>query len=114
MLDENSKLRYVDPDRDYDTGELAVVLNRVGNGRVIYLAAELGASYLETPHPQQKKLLAALVETTRPPIEFDAPEAIEITAARNAEGEVVVHLLNNPTPVTVDYRDFPTDPGWGY
>ena len=108
-LDAESKLRFFDPNGDYDTGEPAVVLNRVGKGKTIYVAAELGAGYLQTPYPKLKSFLAALVEMTPPPIQFEAPEAIEVTAARNDAGEVVIHLLNNPTPVRVDYQDFLTE-----
>ena len=43
-------------------------------------------------------LLANLVGRTPSPIQVDAPQAIEVTAAMRPSGELMIHLLNNPSP----------------
>ena len=59
----------------------------------------VGSAYMNNPYPPLKRFLAHLLRRTRPPIEVDAPEAIEATASRRPSGELMVHLVNNPTPL---------------
>ena len=54
---------------------------------------------MNNPYPPLKRLIADLVKRTLPPIEFEMPEAIEVTAAHRGANEVMIHLLNNPTPL---------------
>jgi len=41
-----------------------------------------------------------LVDRTPPPLAVEAPKVIEVTAAARSSNELMVHLLNNPTPPT--------------
>ena len=83
-----------------DSGQPAVTLHAYGRGQVLYLAADVGAGYLENPNPPLKRFVAGLVRRARPPVEVDGPGAIEVTALRRRPGEIVLHLVNNPTPLT--------------
>ena len=89
-----------DPTRDYRTGLPAVTRNSFGQGQAIYFGGDVGGAYLNSPYPPLKRFVASLVSGTEPPpIAVEAPEAIEFVAARRNSGELMVHLLNNPTPV---------------
>ena len=59
----------------------------------------VGGAYLSSPYPPLKRFVASLVNGTEPPLTVTAPEAIEMVVARRGSGEIMVHLLNNPTPV---------------
>lgn len=54
---------------------------------------------MNNPYPPLKQLIANLVQRTTPPIQFEMPEAIEVTAAHRGANELMIHLLNNPTPL---------------
>ena len=98
-LEGEQPLAHFDPHTDYDSGEPAVTLHSFGQGQAIYLSSEVGEGYLQNPYPPLKRFVARLVRKTQPPIEVEAPQAIEVTAARRAPNELMVHLLNNPTPM---------------
>jgi hypothetical protein len=49
-----------------------------------------------------KRFVAHLVGRTQAPIEVDGPRVIEVTAALRSPKELMIHLLNNPTPVVPD------------
>src|SRR2546423_278808 len=51
------------------------------------------------PCPPLKRFVSHLVSRTRPPIEVEAPKVIEVTAALRNPRQLVIHLLNNPTPL---------------
>ena len=82
----------------HDEGQPAVTVHSFGAGRAIYISGDIGAGYLHNPYPPLKRFVAALVRRARPPIEVEAPQAIEVSAATRGRGELIVHLLNNPTP----------------
>ncbi len=92
-------LRYFDPRMEYDSGEPAVISNVFGNGRSIYICGDVGGAYMNTPYPQLRRFINYLVGLTPSPIEVEAPECIEMTAAYRDSGELMIHLLNNPVPV---------------
>ena len=82
----------------YDGRKPAVTVHPFGTGRAIYIGGDVGAGYVHNPYPPLKRFVANLVLRTRPPIEVEAPRAIEVSAATRGPGELMVHLLNNPTP----------------
>ena len=87
------------PSESDRTGAPSVTRNRFGKGQAIYIGGDVGGAYLNSPYPPLKRFVASLVNGTEPPLTVKAPEAIEMVAARRGPGELVVHLLNNPTPV---------------
>ena len=54
---------------------------------------------MNNPYPPLKRLIVDLAKRTPPPIEFEMPEAIEVTAAHRGANELMIHLLNNPIPL---------------
>ena len=87
------------PGGGHDTGEPAVVLNEYGKGRTIYIAGDVGGAFMNSPYPPLMRFVAGLVKRTPPPVEIDGPQALEVTAVRRPSGELMVHLVNNPTPL---------------
>jgi hypothetical protein len=98
-LEEKRALNDFDPRMDYDSSEPAITVHRFGKGKAIYICGDVGGAYMNNPYPPLKRLIADLVKRTLPPIEFEMPEAIEVTAAHRGANEVMIHLLNNPTPL---------------
>ena len=92
-------LRTYRPGGEHDTGDPAVVVNEYGKGRVIYIAGDVGGAFMNSPYPPLMRFVVSLVKQTPPPVEIEAPEALEVTAARRPSGELMVHLVNNPTPL---------------
>ena len=88
-----------DPTENYDSFEPTVTLNRYGKGQAIYISGDIGSAYMNNPYPPLKRFLAHLVKRKKPPLEIEAPEAIEVTAAHRNCGELMLHLINNPTPL---------------
>ena len=88
-----------DPRKDYDSSEPTVTVNTFGEGKAFYIAGDVGTAYMNNPYPPLKRFVANLVKRTKPPVEIEAPEAIEATAAIRPSGELMVHLVNNPTPL---------------
>jgi hypothetical protein len=84
---------------DYDSPEPAITTHRFGKGVAIYICGDVGGAYMNNPYPPLKRLIADLVKRTPPPIEFEMPEAIEVNAAHRGANELMIHLLNNPTPL---------------
>jgi hypothetical protein len=83
---------------NYDSSEAAVTLNRFGKGKVIYINGDVGEGFIHNPYPPLKRFIAHLVRRTKPPLDVEAPKAIEVTAALRSSKELMVHLLNNPMP----------------
>ena len=84
---------------DYDSSEPAVTVHSYGKGQAIYIAGDVGSAYMNSPYPQLRRFVAHLVGCTPAPIEVEAPEVIEMTAAYRPSGELMIHLLNNPVGV---------------
>ena len=87
------------PGGQHDTGDPAVVLNEYGKGRAIYVAGDVGGAFMNSPYPPLMRFVAGLVKRSPPPVEIDGPQALEVTVARRPSGELMVHLVNNPTPL---------------
>ena len=98
-LEDVNPLDRFHPQRPFDSGEPAVVVNRFGRGRAYYLAADVGSAFMESPYAMLKRFVVHLVRRTTAPFEIEAPEALEITAAVRPSGELMVHLVNNPNPL---------------
>ena len=75
-----------------------MTLNHFGKGRAFYITADVGSGFVHNPYPLLKRMVANLVRRTPAPIDFEAPQAVEVTAAVRDSGELMVHLLNNPMP----------------
>ena len=66
----------------------------------------MGTAFSWNPYPPLKRFVAELVRRTRPPIEIEAPSAIEVSALLRARGgtarggpdEWVIHLVNYAIP----------------
>ena len=84
---------------EYDSGAPAVVVNKCGKGKAIYICGDVGSGYDLNPLPQLKRFVASLLEKTAAPIEIEGPRVIEVSATRRGEKEISVHLLNNPLPM---------------
>ena len=107
-LKGSEPLNDFDSKGDYDSGQPTVVMNHVGKGKVIYISGDVGGGYIHNPHPPLKRFIAQLVGRSRPPIEFEAPRVIEVAAAVRDNGQLMIHLLNNPNrflPFTTSHRD---------
>ena len=98
-LEGESPLNNFDPRKNYDSKEPAVTVNRYGKGQAIYIGGDVGGAYMNNPYPPLKRFVDNLVKRTRPPVEIEAPEVIEVTAALRDTGELMIHLVNNPTPL---------------
>ena len=98
-LEGERLLKDFDPRMNYDSSEPAITIHRFGKGQAIYICGDVGGAYMNNPYPPLKQLIADLVKRTTPPIEFEMPEAIEMTAAHRGADELMIHLLNNPTPL---------------
>ena len=98
-LEGERLLKDFDPRIDYDSPEPAITMHRFGKGMAIYICGDVGGAYMNNPYPPLKRLITDLVKRTPPPIEFEMPEAIEATAAHRGTNELMIHLLNNPTPL---------------
>ena len=99
-----------DPKQSCDSGEATVVRHPVGQGQVLYIAADVGGAFMNSPYPPLRRFVAELVGRTPSPIELDAPEAVEMNAAWKDDGQLMVHLVNNPMPLVpwrIDSRVHP-------
>ena len=97
--DQKDGLAAYKPGESHDTGEPAVVVNEYGKGRAIYLAGDVGGAFMNSPYPPLMRFVVSLVKQAPPPVEIEAPEALEVTAARRPSGELMIHLINNPNPL---------------
>ena len=99
LLEGDDPLVNFDSTGDYDSMEPAVTENQFGKGKAIYISGDVGGAYMNSPYSLLKKFVANLVNRTRSPIEIEAPEAVEVTASIRPSGELMVHMVNNPTPL---------------
>ena len=98
-LGGGAPLDHFDPRLEYDSGEPAATLNHYGRGRAIYLSSDVGRGFLENPYPPLRRFIDHLLRRTPPPIEVEAPQAIEVAAVRRGAHRLLIHLLNTPTPM---------------
>ncbi len=79
----------------------AVVTNRFGKGRVVYLTAGLDAAYFTYPYPYQRLLLRYAVDWVaeqEPPVTVSAPMCVHSTVMRQRTGSterLIVHLFSD-------------------
>ena len=88
-----------------------VTSNTFGKGRAIYIAGDVGTAYMDSPYPPLRRMIAELAGRNSAPVVVEAPEQIEMTAAVRPSGELMIHLVNNPTPLLpwrmdVDRREY--------
>ena len=99
QLKRDNPMSNFNPQDHFNSSEPAVVLHRFGQGQSIYISGDVGGGYMHNPYPPLKRFVARLVRTALPPIEFEAPEALQVTAAYRSPDELMIHLVNNPTPL---------------
>ena len=92
-------LGHFHPRMEYDSAEPAVTVHSFGKGHAIYIAGDVGSAYMNSPYPHLRRFVAHLVGRAPAPIEVEAPEVIEMTAAYRPSGELMIHLLNNPLTI---------------
>ena len=88
-----------DPKIDFDSLEPTVTVHKFGKGQAFYVSGDVGGAYMNNPYPPLKRFVSNLVRRTPPPIDIDAPQCIEATAVMRNPDQLMVHLLNNPTPM---------------
>ncbi len=72
-------------------------LRRVGRGWTVWAGVELFGSYLHTPTPRMRQLLALiLTKLRRPAVALEGPLCVTINTRRRADGTLLIHLHNNP------------------
>ncbi len=87
-----------DPGANYDSGEPGVTLHHFGKGKAFYIGGNIGQGFTRNPYPPLRRWVADLVSRTPSPIEVEAPQVIEVTAAMQNPKRLLIHLVNNPTP----------------
>jgi hypothetical protein len=106
---EAGSLEGFNAETEHDSGQAVVTAKSFGKGRAIYIAGDVGTAYMNSPYPPLRRFVAALAQRSQPPVVVvEASEQIEMTAAMRPSGELMIHLLNNPTPLLpwhVDERD---------
>lgn len=79
----------------YDSDVPAILRRRIGEGTVYYIGPDIGHGYGRDNLPRVAQLVGWLErDGAEPPVEFDAPKLIEVTALQPKEGKLVLHLLN--------------------
>ena len=78
----------------------AVVTNKFGDGRVVYMPAGVDAAYYLYPYPYQRLLLSRAITWAAnavPPVVVKAPMCVQMTCFRQVkDGErLIVHLFND-------------------
>jgi len=73
----------------------AVARRKFGSGTACYIGPDIGRGYTRDNLPRVARLVGRLLrDASQPPVEFDAPKNIEVTALRPSENRMVLHLLN--------------------
>ena len=91
----------------------AVVTNRFGKGKVVYLASGFDSAYYLYPYPYQRLILKqAITEVASdlPPVSVQAPMCVHSTVMRQSQqntSRLVVHLFNDIN--TTGGHALPTD-----
>lgn len=79
----------------YDSGMPAIVRRQVGQGTVLYFGPDVGGGYTRDKLPRISQAAGAvLCESATPPVEFEAPNLIEVTALQPSKDRIVLHLVN--------------------
>jgi hypothetical protein len=79
----------------FDSDVPAIAKRRVGKGTVYYVGPDIGRGYTRDKLPRVAHLTGNMLRSAAtPPVEFDAPKLIEVTALAPDENTMVVHLLN--------------------
>jgi hypothetical protein len=80
----------------HDSGRPAVVRNRVGDGEVIYIAAEAFGEYHRNFNPFLGELLLAQVDRLLPDpiVKASTPAQVEMVVLRKGD-DLIVHLVNH-------------------
>ncbi|MFO0879025.1 MAG: beta-galactosidase trimerization domain-containing protein [Gemmataceae bacterium] len=76
----------------------AIVRQRFGKGRVVYLPAGLDVALWSYAYPYQRILLAELIRWAAggpPPITVEAPRCVQMTCFTQGPQTTLVHLFNN-------------------
>jgi len=76
-----------------------MVLNRAGQGRSVYFAADIGQAYFLAPYQYQRRLIANSVRwaagPNKPSVRVDAPLCVQAAFYTQNKGKrTIVHLLN--------------------
>ena len=74
-----------------------IIVNEYGKGRVLYVPGQFGLTYAERGFPDYRRLIYDAIDwMTRGqvPIRTSLPKTVEVTLARTAAGELVLHLVN--------------------
>ena len=98
-IEEPKALNTFSAETEHDSGQPAITSNSFGKGQAIYIAGDVGGAYMNSPYPPLRRLIAELVGGSQSPLVMEAPEQIEMTAALRPSGELMIHLVNNPTPL---------------
>ena len=89
-------------------GGIAVCERRVGRGRALFIAADIGADYAQNPNRRSRDVVRRLIGDVELPYRTDAPANVQLTAWRQGQN-LVFHLLNQPSSMhripgkTLDY-----------
>ena len=75
---------------------VAVCERRVGKGRALFIASDMGADYAQNPNRRSREVVRRLVGEVPLPYRTDAPANVQVTAWRQGEN-LVFHLLNQPS-----------------
>jgi len=79
----------------YDSDVPAILCRHFGKGTVYYIGPNIGRGFGRDHLPRVTQLVGGLLrDAAEPPVEFDAPQLIEITALRPHQDRLVLHLLN--------------------
>jgi hypothetical protein len=79
----------------YDSDVPAILRRRAGKGTVYYIGPDIGHGYGRDNLPRVAHLVGRLLrDAAEPPLEFDAPKLIEVTALQPDKNRLVLHLLN--------------------
>ena len=93
---------------EYDSDVPAVVRRRVGKGIVYYIGPDIASGYTRNRLPQAAELVSYLERAAAtPPVEFDAPKLLEVTALDPGDKRLTVHLVNMSAWASNDGRMAP-------
>jgi len=86
-----------------ETDDPAIVANRYGEGRVVYIAGQLDGRYLIAGYPDCRKIIvnaARWVAGEELPLTVEAPRSVEVTFFKQSKlNRFVIHLVNFQTEV---------------
>jgi hypothetical protein len=98
-IDDPGALTTFSAETKHDSGQPVITSNTFGKGQAIYIAGDVGGAYMNSPYPPLRRMIAELAGRCQAPVVVQAPEQIEMTAAVRASGELMIQLVNNPTPL---------------